>query len=103
MVVAQCKLCGHEMSTKCDRMENHHKKCFTTASSSSTDPKQETSKPEKRARSPSPPPVKRRAVDIAQHVVRTTPNIQSSLDEKIAKLFYGCNLQKHRKTPLIYI
>ena len=30
--VARCKLCGHQMSTKCDRMQVHYSKCSNITS-----------------------------------------------------------------------
>ena len=82
------------MSPKCGRMLVHHTKWSNIASM--PDPDVAPMETQKRHRPKSPHP-KQHAVEIGQlaldeDVIKTSAHTKSSLDEKITRLFYDCNL-----------
>ena len=80
------------MSTKHDRMQVHYSKYSNITST----PAPASNQAQKRPHSQSPSP-KQHTVEVVQlhmdqHNVKTSDDTKASVDEKIALLFYGCNL-----------
>ena len=95
---AKCENCSKQQTVKAQRMREHHKKCgFGPAAESAHVPESKSRKrPADELTAPvdEAPPSKKALLqtDLFHSVHKTTGTLRDQLDEKVASLFYGCNI-----------
>lgn len=108
---ARCKICNSTQSVKVYRMKAHYNKCsqnsqptFTTqfsqrdvgsdsdSKASSLDAGVKRSAEPESVESPQPKKIRPDSSIMSAFVTKTSPALKDSLDDKVARFFYSCNI-----------